>query len=394
MAEADGRGRVTRRRVFFVSGFDPNGPRRYHALYRAEAARQGGIDGNPIEVGPLRLSPGAARWSVSREGGEAAFEMLRWDDIARSRMRRPLPALYLLMARTFAAYVFTGAFFRLSRLRLVSTLVGLYPPLMMLLYLAGACLAGALVHGAAAGLGAPLWLSAPSAAATAWGVMRLSKRADGATLVYYLMADLGFTADHAAGRAPEMEARIDAFAHRIGEAMAEDWDEVLLVGHSSGAAYAASAAARALSAARPGAALSLLTLGQTIPMLSFLPGAKRLRAELAALAAEPRLDWVDVSSPADGGCYALSDAAAVSGGPPGRNPKVISARFADGLAPETRRALRGRWFRKHIQYLCAFERPAGFDYFAVTAGPERLGPRFAGRRDSPRADRRNRFGAG
>ncbi len=393
MEEADRRETVARRRVFFVSGFDPNGPRRYHALYRAEAAKQGEIDGRAFVVGPMCLSPEAARWDVELGETRVAFEMLRWDDIARRRMRRSLVALYVLMARTFASYMFSGAFLRLLRLRAISTVVGLYPPAMMLAYLVSAALVGGAMFSLAGVLGAPAWLSAAVCVGTFWGAMRLTRRADGATLVYYLMADLGFTADHAAGRDPEMEARIDEFALRIREALAQDWDEVLLVAHSSGAAYAASAAARALATARPDAALSLLTLGQTIPMLSFLPGASRLRAELAALAAEVRLDWVDVSSPADGGCYALCDPAAVSGAPPGRSPKVISARFADGLAPETRRALRGRWFRKHIQYLCAFDRPAGFDYFAVTAGPERLGARFAGRRDSPQTNRRDHLGA-
>ena len=40
-------------------------------------------------------------------------------------------------------------------------------------------------------------------------------------------------------------------------------------------------------------------------------------------------------------------------------------------------------FRLHFQYLCAFDRPGDYDYFAITAGPRTLGDRFAGRQASP-----------
>lgn len=380
-----------RRRVFFVSGFDPNGPRRYHGLYRRESARSASPCCDRIEVGRLSLSREAAEWTVRSPETEAAFVMLRWDDIARARMRVGTVSLYMTLIRTFRRYVFSGAFARLFRLRRVSTLVGLYPPLMMLFYLAVAAGCALLAASGLDALGVPVPLTVLAGAGAALATLGLARRMDGATLAFYLMADLGFTADHAAGEAPEMEARIDRFAGRIGGALDEGWDEVLVVGHSSGAAYAASAAARALEAAGPDAALSMLTLGQTIPMLSFLPGAKNLRAELAALAREPRLAWVDVSSPADGGCYALADPVAVSGATPGDNPKVISARFGDALSAQTLRALRWRWFRKHVLYLCRFERPAGYDYFAITAGPLSLAARFADRRPSPRACRVDHF---
>lgn len=386
--EQEGREKVAKRLVFFVSGFDPNGPRRYHNLYRTEAARQAAISGYEIKVGPLTYPArrGVCKWSARTEACETQVMMLRWDDIARDRMRMRLPALYLVMARTLWRYVGSGAFAALSRLRTISTWVGIYPVAMMLLYLGLAIGLGALTaSGLAALSGAPLWATAAIIPAVVWAAMRPTRLIDEHALVYYLMCDFGFTAAEAAGEAPEMEARLDEFAARIRAARREEWDEILIVGHSSGASYAAAATARALDG--PGARLSLLTLGQTIPMLSFLPGAKALRAELALLARSADLDWIDISTPADGACYALSDPAAVSGVAPAerRNPKVISARFADALSKEAAEGMKGRWFRKHIQYLCAFERPAEFDYFQITAGPQRLAARFAHRRKSPKA---------
>jgi len=121
-----------------------------------------------------------------------------------------------------------------------------------------------------------------------------------------------------------------------------------------------------------------------VPMVSFLPKAGRLRADLAYLCQQDRLTWVDVTAPGDGCAFALCDPVAVTGvAPPGKRwPLVISAAFSQTLAPETWKALRWRLFEVHFQYLNAFDRPGDYDYFAITAGPLSLATRFAGRAPS------------
>ena len=134
-----------------------------------------------------------------------------------------------------------------------------------------------------------------------------------------------------------------------------------------------------------GQRLSLLTLGHVVPMASFLPHAGRLRADLALIAAQPGIDWVDVTAPGDACSFALCDPVSVSSVEPAQRhgPLVLSAAFSRSLSRAQQRALKGRWFRLHLQYLCAFERPGEYDYFAITAGPVPLRERFAGRRHSP-----------
>jgi hypothetical protein len=45
--------RVSRRKVLYIAGFDPGGPRRYHAIYTEQAARQAAVTDVPITVGAL-----------------------------------------------------------------------------------------------------------------------------------------------------------------------------------------------------------------------------------------------------------------------------------------------------------------------------------------------------
>ena len=182
------------------------------------------------------------------------------------------------------------------------------------------------------------------------------------------------------------------FAETIAGALASDTDEVLIVGHSSGAYIAISVLADLIRAGRvpeDGPALSLLTLGHVVPMVSFLPRADRLRGDLALLASSDALTWVDVTAPGDGCSFALCDPVAVSGVAPKdkRWPLVISAAFSQTLRPATWAALRWRLFEAHFQYLNSFDNLPGrtddYDYFRITAGPRTLAARFAGRAPSP-----------
>ncbi len=117
-------------------------------------------------------------------------------------------------------------------------------------------------------------------------------------------------------------------------------------------------------------------------MVSCLPRAERLRADLAYLSLRDELAWVDVSAPGDGCCFALCDPVAVSGvAPEGKRwPLVMSAAFTQSLSPARWKALRWRFFRLHFQYLCAFDAPLDYDYFQITAGPLTLRDRYATRK--------------
>ena len=394
--------RVRRRRVFYIPGYDPIHPRRYRELYRKEGAAQAAISGYELALSPRR-SEGAYGWRVDAriEGAETAteFEVLVWSDIVRDSMSNSIPATYLQLVRTAWTYIGTGTLRRLMRLRKGPVIAALYPVAMLLAQLA---LALGLAVLAAAALragfdllpGAAGWVTALGrglslllAAVVAVAVLRWFRARDGRLFAYYLMHDYAYSAQARGANPPELETRMAAFGARIAAALAADLDEVLVVGHSSGAHLAISVLADLIRAGRVrkgGPVLSFLSLGQVVPMVSFLPDAKRLRGDLQFLAARDELVWVDVSAPGDGCAFALCDPVTVSGvAPPGKRwPLVISAAFTQTLSPERWAALRWRFFRLHFQYLCAFDRPGDYDYFRITAGPATLGARFAGRAPS------------
>ena len=134
----------------------------------------------------------------------------------------------------------------------------------------------------------------------------------------------------------------------------------------------------------PGRVPVLEAPGQVVPMVSFLPKADRLRADLQYLSTRDDITWVDVTAPGDGCSFALCDPVAVSGvsTETSRWPLVFSAAFTQSLRPETWQKLKRRYFRLHFQYLCAFDQPKDYDYFQITGGPLTLRARYANRKAS------------
>ncbi|MCC5974090.1 MAG: hypothetical protein JJT81_08560 [Rubellimicrobium sp.] len=393
---------VRRRRVFYIPGYDPFHPRRYRELYRKEAAAQSAVSGYEIALSP-RSGEGTYGWHVSARiedhAVEADVEVLVWSDLVRESMAVPIAQTYWMMLRTAWIYITSGTLRRLMWLRKGPVIAALYPVAILigqLLLAIGLGALGGRIAVMGLGRGADLVGLSPGPLApilywavlipVAFVLLRWFKAKDNWFYAYYLMHDYAWTAEARGAYPQPLEERLAAFADRVAASLTEDYDEVLLVGHSAGAHLGVTVLADLLRQGRvpEGAVLSLLSVGQVVPMMSFLPKADRLRADLALVSASDRITWVDVTAPGDGCCFWLCDPVAVTGvAPPDKRwPLVFSAAFSQTVAPERWKTMRWRFFRLHFQYLCAFDAPRDYDYFRVTAGPRTLADRYGKRAPS------------
>ncbi len=380
---------VTKRHVFYIPGYDPYPPRRYRELFRKESIRQAKISGYDIAI---RAQPGRRGygWEIAAaiDGTtvRSQYDVLGWSDIVQKSMKNGIGATYLQMAKTAWVYIGSGAMRRMMHLRKGPVIAAFYPVAVLLAQALVAVLAGVVLGGLVGKLtiGAAGWVVALPLIVY---ILQRFQKMDRRFLAYYLMHDYAYTAGLRGKNPPLLEARINQFSRRIIAALKSDVDEVLVVGHSSGAHLAVNILATALRAtpSRSGdPKLAFLSLGQVIPMVSFLPDAGQLRRDLNYLSVSDGLTWVDVSAPGDGCSFALCDPVAVSGVASAgkRWPLVLSAAFSQTLSPERWQALKRRYFRLHFQYLCAFDRPGDYDYFQITAGPRTLAQRYANRAPS------------
>ena len=384
----DGAG-AFRRHVLYIPGYDPFPPRRYRELYRTEGAAQAAISGYRLAIQPRAGETYGWRVAAEIEGRavETEVEVLVWSDLVKGSMGRGIAGTYAQLARTAWLYLRSGALSRLIRLRKGPMIAALYPAVLLVVQaLVAAVIAGLVLWLARAlpwGLG---WVLALGAG---WAVLEGFRRIDHRLFVYYLMHDYAFTTVEGGAYPALLEARLAVFQARVRAALGSGVDEVLVVGHSSGVHLGVSVLADLIREGAPeGPALGFLSLGQAVPMVSFLPGAARLRGDLAYLSTREEVTWVDVTAPGDGCSFALCDPVAVSGvAPEGQSwPLILSAAFTQTLSPERWQALKRRYFRLHFQYLCAFDAlsggPGDYDYFRITAGPLTLAERFRGRKPS------------
>ncbi|AXI46435.1 hypothetical protein C1J03_10605 [Sulfitobacter sp. SK012] len=387
---------VTNRRVFYIPGYDPISPRRYRELYRKEGTSQAEISGYEIALNP-KTPGGNYGWNVNGLIDDVRVssdvDVLIWSDIVRDSMDTSILATYVQLIRTAWVYIGSGTLWRLMKLRKGPVIAALYPVGMLLVQLLLAYAAAAGAFWGMKSLLIPLMGILGHVMAMVVGIavfvllMRWFKKKDGRFFAYYLMHDYAYGAATKGANPPELEARMAQFSDSIAAAFETDVDEVLVVGHSSGAHLGVSVLADLIRAGRvpaDGPTLSFLSLGQVVPMVSFLPNAHRLRADLAYLSVQDGLTWVDVTAPGDGCAFALCDPVCVTGvAPPDKRwPLVFSAAFSQTLTAARWKELRWRFFRLHFQYLCAFDRPGDYDYFQITAGPITLGDRYADRAPS------------
>jgi hypothetical protein len=397
-----------RRCVFYFAGFDPSGPAHYHRLYKEQAAQQAALSGYQIEVGARRKkSEHLAAWEVTTTPLKAQdnisthtdYIFARWDDIVRTHwgLLSSLSAVLRFASAFFATqwyYLRTGALMQMLRLAW-PPVVALVSPLVLVLVAVGVWLTApwlglGMLHKATSFGFALDWITQAVVLITFWVLITVSlfwlgRKLENKFHMLWLMRSYLFTRQVALGQVPELEDRLHVLADSIRQAQySGDYDEVLLVGHSSGCIMATNTLAHCLALPAPNTnkatQLSFVTLGQCLPMLSSLPAAHAFRTQLQTLSHQAALLWVDFSAPADGCCFALVNAVEVAVPAHQRGqcaPKLLSPKLQTLFSPTDYQALRKKRFDLHFQYIKAGRIAGDYDYFALTAGNVSLKDRYA-----------------
>lgn len=385
--------RVNKRCVFYLSGFDPRGGRHYHALYQSEAQLRPAESTSTIEVSRRIVDHGDLAWDVQSVADDhtvhTQFKFMAWDRVIRQHWPKSRIKHWLAYLRETPTFLFSG-FFQKSWL-LGPEPAGLlfFPNVLIIGTLIAMVLSTALTFGLIDLLNEKWWLAAPVSLLPAWAIWTWAHWFETSRDIGWTMRSYAFTARQSKGETPEMEARLTEFALKlIDRAQHQNDDEILVIGHSSGAVMAASMLARAIQLCpdllqhNPG--IGLLTLGQCLPMLGLLPGANTFREELKTLAQTKGLLWVDISAPSDRCCVAMIDPIVSCGvevpdDKPGAQFLAVNPLFHQLFAEHSYEALKKNAFQLHFQYLKAPPSLGDYDYFEISAGALSLRDRFTPR---------------
>jgi pimeloyl-ACP methyl ester carboxylesterase len=371
---------IGRRHVFLVGGYDPITPERQLERFRrslSDFERTWNISSQTSAI--TDTSNVSACWDAEAWGPNwrtrTSFEMLRWDDLILRDSERGMLSRLGQSGRALFDFVVTGALFRYVYANWKYAFFFLFPFLYVVLFaLGGAGIAYALTR--LAGLsGAVAAISCICIAVTIFlGLMHwLGPRGR----INHVLDDAIFSREFLYGQRPEMEKRIDDFASRIVErARKADVDEILIVGHSLGAALTLAAVARGLKQdpqlAKHGPTLCVLTVGATIPKFALHPKGDRIRQATQAVVGELSIHWTEYQARDDVVSFYRFDPVTLKRvgreGSDGR-PNIRRVQIHSMMDPASFKRNRHDYMRMHYQFLMGNGQRAPYDYCLIICGP-------------------------
>ncbi|BBF94460.1 alpha/beta fold hydrolase [Blastochloris tepida] len=385
--------RVTRRLAFLITGYEPLPPEKQHARFVREIGRFETTWGVKAKVSEAEgLDQPVPRWTVETVAPgwtvDTELRLFDWHEVVAADFSRTEPRRILDGVMALADFVLTGTLFRYARCNFRYALFFLYPLVLLGLIAAAGIYSGIWYAGKAHT--APL-LGFPAGFTVSWILYRLVRNR---LFLAYILDDWSFARDLVRARRPDLDARLDQFAASIIEALATTKaDEVVLIGHSLGAALMVEVLARVLEQrtgatpqpaetapqsestppqSAPAAAqrpLALMTCGSSILKIGLHPAARRLREDAAVVANNPKVFWVEYQALVDIINFYKCNPVREMGVKADRLPEVRTVRIRNMLKEETYRRFRGDFFRMHRQFVMGNERRYHYDYFMILCGP-------------------------
>lgn len=371
---------IQRRHVFHVGGYDPITPEQQIRRLRRSLSSFAKIWGASSQVSEIahasainascNLEAWGPNWTT-----HVSFEMLRWDDLIRrdsglgpmSRLARSTVALF--------NFILTGTLFRYAFASWKYALFFLFPYCCLLLIAFGSVgLSYLVVSLIPADLSVRLLLGACLSLAVFVGsVLWIGPK----RRINHILDDAIFSYEFLYGLRGDVDKRLDEFAAVIVRtAQATDAEEILIVGHSLGAALSIAAVARALKLdpllATRGPKLCILTVGATIPKFSLHPMGSQIREAAQLVAGTPAIDWVEYQARDDAISFYRFDPVTLKR--IGREhtegrPRIRRVQIHSMIDASRFRRHRFNFMQMHYQFLMGNDRRSVYDYCMIAYGP-------------------------
>lgn len=371
-------GEVKKRCVFALTGYEPVSPQRQHERFIRELRRFERTWNVVAKVSELNLSEdgAVAFWHVETEGAnwrvETEYRSLRWDDFVVADFARPDWVRIPRAMTAFTDFIISGTAYRYFATNWRYGLFFLYPLLVTGIFGAIAVMSAlAAVH---SGLMLPLILAPLLAIVVFAGLFRWPGRF---MLLDYIYDDWIFAHQTVHKSRPGLEQRLDAFARDVASRLGDaGCDEIIVSGHSLGAALKIDVVDRAL-ALRPefgekGETLNLLSTGSSLLKIALHRDADWLRAAVERVCRHKAIFWIEYQALVDVISFYKTNPAEALKLPVTGKPLLRKLRIRNMLDDAVYRRFRGNFFRLHRQLIMGNEKRYFYDFFMICCGPFRL----------------------
>ncbi|MDQ7046266.1 MAG: hypothetical protein Q9M39_01040 [Sulfurovum sp.] len=373
---------VKKREVFYLSGYDPRGARYYYGLYKSEAQLQSKINALNVKVSSkIRTDKHIQSWEIkasSTEGETTSnYHFLEWDDLIRGEWKKNVFSLILDLIFYVKVYLLSGAFRRYSKdfpYQMVSLFYPIvYISLMLLLSLVSGWFLFEYLDNTYS-----LWVSLFFSSFLIYSMIYLLLLLADKMALFWLLRILVFSSKYTYDEKPFLNQRMEHFSQKIIESLdkvkSKEVDEVLFVAHSIGTILMISILSKVLKEIDSTVNISVLTLGECIPLVSGLPKATLFRKKMKYIAAQPNIYLLDYASLIDGACFPSLNYFSDSGIDSScqENFEFKSPRFHTLFSKRSYKKIRRNKYFAHFLYLMSSEIEGEYDYFKMTAGHDFL----------------------
>jgi hypothetical protein len=369
---------IRSRLVLNFPGFEKTGAAHQLDRIAHSAAKTGEIWGFASERVSLDPAPGGVHavsvWKT--KGGnwqvETRLVQFAWHDIIASYENAPHPQAFFANFPKFLAFFGDGTVGRYFRHAKRYWGFTIFPLLLIGLFIAVSLAASLYLFGWLGLAGAEKWIAAIVLCAVL--TLLLCKWPGERYYLLLTVNDWGFARDMVHRSNPAIERRYSEYAETLAtEIAASDHDEIVIVGHSFGAVWAAAALALALEK-KPdllaGKNVVFLALGSSLLKIAFAPAAQFMRDWMKRIVAEPDLLWHEIQTKDDLIAFYKADPFAVLGIDGLKSEyRIDRVRYGDAMERKRYRAMRRSFYRTHRQYILYQDKRVAFDSLLRMFGP-------------------------
>jgi len=372
--------KVKKRETFYLGGYDPRGARHYYNLYKKEAISQAKVNGMQMEISAkVRTEENIQSWQINsitnNENTQTNYHYLEWDDIVRKRWTKDFISLFFDLIFYLKTYIFSGRFMKYAKVSPYQMFFLFSPMVFLLFSIVIAGVVGYTIFYFFNGIFTLLLAIAISIYIMYWLFILGDKLG-----LFWLLRIFVFSGRYALEDIDGLEKRLEILssqiARYINNAKSNDVDEILLVSHSVGTILIIPLLEKTLKKlTKPiDTTLSVLVLGECIPLVSGVNIAKDYKEKMSFLAKQHNIFWVDYTTVIDGACFPnlnyFTDAKIII--EKKENFHFLSPRFHTLFSKEKYTKLRKNKYLSHFMYLKSTEYEGAFDFFKMTAGHQYL----------------------
>ena len=369
-----------KRVIFYVGGYDPQSKEKFFEHFGRQVEKFKNVWDTNVKASEIKehgnhissrtfVATGSAasdkKWEV-----ETQFYFLASDDVVRGDYHKSF--IYRVWRYIIAAlnYIVSGTTMKFLKTSWRYHTYFFYPFVVLLTtVLVSLFLAGRIAN---------LWLAPPLFIMIFWAIKKsIWDR-------YYIMKAMEtwtFSIAYIYRKRPDLEERINGLAKCMTQVIEnEEFDEMLLIGHSLGGAFLIDSAWQAINALEKAKDKNIVffTIGSTILKVGLHPKAQWFRQKTDELFNKTNLAWVEYQSHMDIISFCKVNAAKLMGlninndEQNNQRPMIRGVRFRSMLDNKKYKKIRFKLFRMHYQFTYASYQKYHYDFPAICLGPAEL----------------------